>query len=113
MFKGDGEQAPITGWTGLWQLLPLVGWFVWIVKVQGRNLNRYWESHAAPSAPAVAEPFVRWHPIEGRRPGKSRNALLSLSLHRRAGIAQLVEHQLPKLRVAGSNPVSRSEEGPA
>jgi hypothetical protein len=26
----------------------------------------------------------------------------------RAGIAQLVEHQLPKLRVAGSNPVARS-----
>ena len=26
----------------------------------------------------------------------------------KAGIAQLVEHQLPKLRVAGSNPVSRS-----
>jgi hypothetical protein len=25
-----------------------------------------------------------------------------------AGVAQLVEHQLPKLRVAGSNPVSRS-----
>ena len=25
-----------------------------------------------------------------------------------AGIAQLVEHQLPKLRVAGPNPVSRS-----
>ncbi len=25
-----------------------------------------------------------------------------------AGIAQLVEHQLPKLRVAGSSPVSRS-----
>lgn len=24
-----------------------------------------------------------------------------------AGVAQLVEHQLPKLRVAGSNPVSR------
>ena len=28
-----------------------------------------------------------------------------------AGIAQLVEHQLPKLRVAGSSPVSRSESG--
>ncbi len=26
-----------------------------------------------------------------------------------AGVAQLVEHQLPKLRVAGSNPVSRSK----
>jgi hypothetical protein len=25
-----------------------------------------------------------------------------------AGIAQLVEHQLPKLRAAGSSPVSRS-----
>jgi hypothetical protein len=25
----------------------------------------------------------------------------------RAGVAQLVEHQLPKLRVAGSRPVSR------
>ena len=28
-----------------------------------------------------------------------------------AGVAQLVEHQLPKLRVAGSSPVSRSEKG--
>ena len=27
---------------------------------------------------------------------------------RKAGVAQLVEHQLPKLRVAGSSPVSRS-----
>ena len=27
-----------------------------------------------------------------------------------AGVAQLVEHQLPKLRVAGSSPVSRSIE---
>ena len=29
---------------------------------------------------------------------------------RRADVAQLVEHQLPKLRVAGSNPVVRSDE---
>ena len=39
------------------------------------------------------------------------------SLHLRhsgiAGVAQLVEHQLPKLRVAGSNPVSRSVTGGA
>ena len=28
--------------------------------------------------------------------------------HLQAGVAQLVEHQLPKLRVAGSSPVSRS-----
>jgi hypothetical protein len=28
-----------------------------------------------------------------------------------AGVAQLVEHQLPKLRVAGSSPVARSGGG--
>lgn len=47
MYRGDGREAPMTGWTGLWILLPLVGWFVWIVRVQG-GLNRYWESKAAP-----------------------------------------------------------------
>jgi hypothetical protein len=46
MYRGDGRNAPITGWTGLWILLPLIGWFVWIVKVQ-RALNGYWESKAA------------------------------------------------------------------
>ena len=43
MYVRDGRTAPMTGWTGLWLLLPIVGWFVWIVKVQGA-LNRYWES---------------------------------------------------------------------
>ena len=45
MYRGDGRQPPMTGWTGLWMLLPIVGWFVWTVKVQGA-LNRYWESKA-------------------------------------------------------------------
>jgi hypothetical protein len=43
MYRGDGRSAPITGWTGLWIILPIAGWFVWTVKVQGA-LNRYWES---------------------------------------------------------------------
>jgi hypothetical protein len=47
MYRGDGREPPMTGWTGLWILLPIVGWFVWTVKVQGA-LNRYWESKAAP-----------------------------------------------------------------
>ena len=39
----------------------------------------------------------------------SQTATSDLSLRRdRAGLAQLVEHQLPKLRVAGSSLVSRS-----
>jgi len=46
MYVRDGRTAPMTGWTGLWLLLPLVGWFVWIVKVQGA-MNRYWESKGA------------------------------------------------------------------
>ena len=49
MYAGDGRAKPITGWTGLWVLLPFVGWFVWMVKVQ-RALNRYWESKGAPAA---------------------------------------------------------------
>ena len=37
--------------------------------------------------------------------------MLSYSIRKGdAGIAQLVECQLPKLNVAGSNPVARSEE---
>ena len=45
MFKADGREAPFSGWTGLWMLLPLVGLLVWFFKVQGA-LNRYWESKA-------------------------------------------------------------------
>jgi hypothetical protein len=47
MYRGGGEDAPMSGWTGLWLLLPIVGWLVWIVKVQGA-LNRYWTGHEAP-----------------------------------------------------------------
>jgi hypothetical protein len=46
MYKLDGREAPFTGWTGLWFLLPIVGAFVWFIKVQ-RALNGYWESKAA------------------------------------------------------------------
>ena len=45
MYRDDGRVGPMTGWTGLWLLLPIVGWFVWTIKIQ-RALNRYWESKA-------------------------------------------------------------------
>lgn len=51
MFKADGREAPFTGWTGLWVLLPIIGAIVWFVKVQGA-LNRYWQSNAG-AAPAT------------------------------------------------------------
>jgi Domain of unknown function (DUF4234) len=43
MYQQDGRPAPFTGWTGLWLLLPIIGAFVWFIKIQGA-LNRYWES---------------------------------------------------------------------
>jgi hypothetical protein len=54
MYKADGREAPFSGWTGLWFLLPIVGAIVWFVKIQGA-LNRYWESKAdlAPTAAPV------------------------------------------------------------
>jgi len=46
MYKRDGSEPPVTGWTGLW-LFPgailIIPAIVWFVKVQG-GLNRYWES---------------------------------------------------------------------
>ena len=45
MYRRDGRSAPMTGWTGLWILLPLIGFIIWTAKVQGA-LNRYWTSKA-------------------------------------------------------------------
>jgi len=49
MYAKDGQQPPVTGWTGLW-LFPfgilLIPAIVWFVKVQG-SLNRYWEGKGA------------------------------------------------------------------
>jgi Na+/proline symporter len=56
MYKKDGREPPMTGWTGLW-LFPgailLIPAIVWFVKVQGA-LNRYWESKAPAAEPAAA-----------------------------------------------------------
>jgi hypothetical protein len=56
MYKKDGREPPVTGWTGLW-LFPfgifIIPAIVWFVKVQG-SLNRYWESKETAGAPATA-----------------------------------------------------------
>ena len=49
LYKRDGREAPVTGWAGLWNLIPIVGSIVWFVKVQGA-LNRYWTSKAPAAA---------------------------------------------------------------
>ena len=46
LYGRDGKDRPVSGKTGFWMLLPLVGYFVWTIKVQGA-LNRFWESKGA------------------------------------------------------------------
>jgi len=49
MYVKNGQQPPVTAWTGLW-LFPfgifIIPAIVWFVRVQGA-LNRYWEGQAA------------------------------------------------------------------
>jgi Domain of unknown function (DUF4234) len=46
LYERDGKEKPISGMTGFWNLLPLIGTIVWLFKVQGR-LNDFWESKGA------------------------------------------------------------------
>jgi len=56
MYKKDGQEPPMTGWTGLW-LFPfgflIIPAIIWFVKVQ-EALNRYWEGKAGAAAPAAS-----------------------------------------------------------
>jgi hypothetical protein len=44
--EAAGRQKTVSGLTGLWILLPLVGAIVWFVKTNGA-LNEYWRSRGA------------------------------------------------------------------
>jgi hypothetical protein len=61
MYAEDGKDKPVTGMTGIWALVPLVGSIVWLFKVQGR-LNDFWgmasAEESAPAAPAAPEPVA-------------------------------------------------------
>jgi hypothetical protein len=46
LYAKEGREAPVSALTGFWVLIPIVGWIIWIMKVQGR-LNELWESHGA------------------------------------------------------------------
>jgi hypothetical protein len=49
MYRKDGQEPPMSGWTGLWYfpgMLLIIPAIVWFVKVQGA-LNRYWEGKGA------------------------------------------------------------------
>ncbi len=44
LFKRDAQEPPVSGLTGFWLLLPLIGFIIWVIKVQG-HLNEFWSSH--------------------------------------------------------------------
>jgi Domain of unknown function (DUF4234) len=46
LYSREGQHPPVSGVTGFWMLLPLIGFIIWVVKVQGA-LNRFWESKGA------------------------------------------------------------------
>ena len=43
IYEKAGQEKPVRGLTGLWNLIPLVGFIIWVVKVQGA-MNRLYES---------------------------------------------------------------------
>jgi Domain of unknown function (DUF4234) len=46
MYDRAGLEKPVRGVTGFWNLIPLIGFIIWTVKVQNA-LNRVWEGAVA------------------------------------------------------------------
>ena len=42
IYERMGREKPVRGMTGFWNLIPIVGFFIWIFKVQGA-MNRIYE----------------------------------------------------------------------
>jgi Domain of unknown function (DUF4234) len=49
LYKADNRESPVSAATGLWNLIPLLGYFIFISKVQGA-LNDFWASKGAVAA---------------------------------------------------------------
>jgi Domain of unknown function (DUF4234) len=43
IYEKAGREKPVRGVTGFWNLIPLIGFFIWVFKVQGA-MNRLYES---------------------------------------------------------------------
>jgi hypothetical protein len=42
IYAKQGKEKPVRGVTGFWNLIPLIGFIIWVVKVQGA-MNRLYE----------------------------------------------------------------------
>ena len=52
LYRDRGRKSPVSGWTGLWTLIPYVGLFVWVAVVQ-RAMNPVWSGGGGPAAAAA------------------------------------------------------------
>lgn len=43
IYEKAGSEKPVRGVTGFWNLIPIVGFIIWVVKVQGA-MNRLYEA---------------------------------------------------------------------
>jgi len=43
LYEREGKDKPVSALTAFWNLIPIIGYFIYWFKVQGR-LNDYWES---------------------------------------------------------------------
>ena len=46
LYEAEGQEKPVSGITGLWIILPLIGGFIWLAKTQNA-FTRFWEAHGA------------------------------------------------------------------
>jgi hypothetical protein len=46
LYFREARARPVSAVTGFWIFLPIVGWFVWVIKCQ-RRLNEFWIAHGA------------------------------------------------------------------
>jgi succinate dehydrogenase/fumarate reductase cytochrome b subunit len=52
MYQEAGEEPPITAIWGLWFLLPIIGNFIWYIKIQNA-INNFWIARGAAPATGV------------------------------------------------------------
>jgi hypothetical protein len=46
LYAREGKEKPISAMTAFWNLIPLLGWFIYVYKVQN-HLNDYWAPKGA------------------------------------------------------------------
>lgn len=51
-YRDDGQEPPITTLWGLWFLLPIIGNFIWYLRIQDA-INNYWTAHGQTNDPGL------------------------------------------------------------